>query len=85
MAASIWLRHYPLFQGVKNMWEKELDQKTCEHCGRTYMLDHVRYPSRDIAHDVDCECGQVLIHVESGTWDYIRRGLISGPRESAIK
>jgi len=53
-------------------------QKKCNQCGRQYVLEEIRYPSRDEAHTIYCECGTELFEVESGTTDY-RKRLVSGP------
>jgi hypothetical protein len=53
--------------------------KTCEKCGRVYEMEEFRYPSSDVAHSVDCECGAELIRVPKGTWDCAIKKLVSGP------
>ena len=45
--------------------------KKCDGCGAEWLLRGITYPSRNVAHDLECpDCGTVLMRVPSGTWDY---------------
>lgn len=66
--------------GFEN-WQGE--NRKCEKCGRVYAVREHKYPARDDAHDVKCECGAVLVYVPSGTWDCSIEKLVSGPTENS--